>query len=150
MTKQSTQKNFSLLAQKINEANSIAIVGNGGNLAVASHAASDLTRYLGKFCFAPTAVHLTALGGDNPWHKEWIHTYATNADLIIGITTRINSPISNAIETLDHNKFLIAPKEHPTVDTLIINSETYHEFEVNVLWEFYMLFQECGAELKRI
>jgi hypothetical protein len=62
----------------------------------------------------------------------------------------MDSPISNAIESLNHNKFLIAPKEHPTVDTLIINSETYHEFEVNVLWEFYMLFQECGAELKRI
>jgi phosphoheptose isomerase len=75
MTKQSIQKNFSLLVQKIKEANSVAIVGNGGNLAVASHAASDLTRYLGKFCFAPTAVHLTALGGDNPWHKEWILQY---------------------------------------------------------------------------
>jgi phosphoheptose isomerase len=150
MTKQSTQKNFSLLSQKIKEANSIAIVGNGGNLAVAKHAASDLTRYLNKFCYAPECVHLTALGGDDSWHRKWIETYATHADLIIGITTRINSPISNALETLNHNKFLIAPKEHPNISTLTIEGETFHEFEVNVLWEFYMLFQECGAELMKI
>ena len=150
MTKQSTQKNFSLFSKKIKEANSIAIVGNGGNLAVAKHAASDLTRYLNKFCYAPECVHLTALGGDGGWHQKWIETYATHADLIIGITTRIDSPISNTLETLNHNKFLIAPKEHPNVHTLTIEGETFHEFEVNVLWQFYMLFQECGAELKKI
>jgi hypothetical protein len=149
-TKQSTQSNFSLLATKIKEANSIAIVGNGGNLAVAKHAASDLTRYLNKFCYAPECVHLTALGGDGGWHKKWIDTYATHADLIIGITARLDSPISNALENLDHNKFLIAPKEHQTIPTLTIQGETYHEFEVNVLWEFYMLFQECGATLLKL
>jgi phosphoheptose isomerase len=149
-TKESTQNNFLLLASKIKEANSVAIVGNGGNLAVAKHAASDLSRYLNKFCYAPECVHLTALGGDGGWHDKWISTYGTNADLIIGITTRLNSPISNALEKLDHNKFLIAPKEHPNVPTLTIKGETFHEFEVNTLWEFYMLFQECGAELLKI
>lgn len=63
-TKELPQKNFLLLASKIKEANSVAIVGNGGNLAVAKHAASDLSRYLNKFCYAPECVHLTALGGD--------------------------------------------------------------------------------------
>ncbi len=150
MTKQSTQKNFSLLANKIKSSNSISIIGNGGNLAVAKHAASDLTRYLNKFCYAPECVHLTALGGDDGWHQKWIHSYATHADLIIGITTRLDSPISNALESLNHNKFLIAPKEHSAIPTLVIEGETYHEFEVNVLWEFYMLFQECGAKLMKL
>ena len=149
-TKQSTRKNFSLLAQKIKEANTIAIIGNGGNLAVAKHAASDMTRHLNKFCYAPECVHLTALGGDTGWHKKWIDSYATHADLIIGITTRIDSPISNSLELLNHNKFLIAPKKHLTIETLIIDRETYHEFEVDVLWNFYMLFEECGAILPKI
>jgi len=154
---------FSNLVKQIQQANSIAIVGNGGNMAVAEHAASDLSRYLGKFCFAPTAVHLSAVGGDNGWHQKWIDYAALNADLIIGITTRINSPISNALEVLDStNRVLIAPEEHPNVPTLVIqkntchrldpttNSLTFHEFEVEVLWQFYMLFRECGAELKTI
>jgi len=27
---------------------------------------------------------------------------------------------------------------------------TFHEFEVEVLWQFYMLFHECGADLMTI
>lgn len=154
---------FSNLATQIQRANSIAIVGNGGNMAVAEHAASDLSRYLGKFCFAPTAVHLTALGGDEGWHQKWVDYAALSADLIIGITTRINSPISNALDVLDStNRFLIAPEKHPNIPTLVIqkhychcldlttNSLTFHEFEVEVLWQFYMLFRECGAKLQTI
>ena len=80
------------------DANRIAIIGNGGNLAIARHVASDLGRHLDKFCFAPEAVHLTALGGDGPWHHEWVKHYAKHADLIIGITTRINSPIAEALD----------------------------------------------------
>lgn len=148
---------------QVKQAKTIAIIGNGGNMAVAEHAASDMSRYLQKFCFSPTAVHLTALGGDAGWHQKWVDYAALNADLIIGITTRLNSPISNALESLENtNRFLIAPKEHPGIPTLVINknschrldpksnSLTFHEFEVEVLWQFYMIFSECGAVLKSI
>ena len=55
---------------KIYKAKTIALLGNGGNLAVAQHMASDIFRYTGKFCFAPDSVNTTALGGDGDWKKS--------------------------------------------------------------------------------
>ena len=46
------------------DAGKIALIGNGGNLAIAQHMASDIYRHTDKFCFAPDAINLTALGGD--------------------------------------------------------------------------------------
>jgi hypothetical protein len=69
------------LIDKVKRASSIAIIGNGGNLAIARHAASDVSRHLNKFCFAPECIHLTALGGDEGWHKKWVDQYGSNSDL---------------------------------------------------------------------
>ena len=133
----------------IRPAKSIAIIGNGGNLAIAKHAASDMTRHLGKFCFAPESVHMSALGGDSPWHTPWIEQYARNAQVMIGITTRIDSPIANALSNKP-NAILFAPKQHPTIETVVIDKKTFHEFEVETLWQFYMLMEECGSILATI
>jgi len=132
----------------VKQSSSIAIIGNGGNLAIARHAASDMSRHLNKFCFAPECVHLTALGGDNGWHKPWIEQYAKNADLIIGITTRKESPISESL--MFTNSFLFAPQKHHSLPTVIIPSKTFHEFEVKTLWQFYMLMEKCGATLPEL
>ena len=75
------------LIDSVKSAKSIAIIGNGGNLAIARHAASDMSRHLDKFCCAPEAVHLTALGGDSSWHDKWVDEYGSHAELLIGITT---------------------------------------------------------------
>lgn len=123
----------------------IAIIGNGGNLAIAQHAASDMTRHLGKRCFAPDGVHLTALGGDGGWHQEWIEKYACFADLIIGITTRVDSPIARG-----GCDIYVAPMQIPNVLTHVIPSEHYHEFECKALLSFYGMMEECGAHLPRI
>jgi len=151
--------------EHIKMSRAIAIVGNGGNLAIAQHAASDLSRYLGKFAFAPDAVHLTACGSDGDWHDKWIKYAVNQADFVIGITTRLDSPITKGLESLDvrhSHKLLVCPYQHPTLPTLVINKEntyirdnteedlTFHEFEVSVLWHFYMLFRQCGAKLKII
>ena len=90
MTKQSIVMFSSKVIKLITSAKSIAIIGNGGNLAIAKHAASDMSRHLGKFCFAPESVHMSALGGDSPWHTPWIEHYARNAQVMIGITTRLD------------------------------------------------------------
>ena len=139
----------SKVTKLIRPAKSIAIIGNGGNLAIAKHAASDMTRHLGKFCFAPESVHMSALGGDSPWHHPWIENYARNAQVMIGITTRIDSPIANALSNKP-NAILFAPKQHPTIETVVIDKKTFHEFEVETLWQFYMLMEECGAILPTI
>ena len=85
--------------EHIKMSRAIAIVGNGGNLAIAQHAASDLSRYLGKFAFAPDAVHLTACGSDGDWHDKWIKYAVNQADFVIGITTRLDSPITKGLES---------------------------------------------------
>lgn len=134
------------IADCIKSAKRIAIIGNGGNLAIASHGASDMTRHLNKHCFAPEAVHLTALGGDEGWHKKWIEDYACFADLIIGITTRVDSPIAKC--PLD---IAIAPMDIPNATyTHIIKEKTYHEFEVAALLSLYHMMEACGAELPEI
>lgn len=136
------------LIDKVKRSSSIAIIGNGGNLAIARHAASDMSRHLNKFCFAPECIHLTALGGDTGWHKKWVDQYGSNSDLIIGITTRIDSPIADAL--VGKNAFLFAPKQHKSIETILINKNTFHEFEVETLWQFYMLMEKCGAILPSI
>ena len=64
--------NLKTASELLNNAGRIAIIGNGGNLAIAQHAASDIYRHTGKFTFAPNAVELTALGGDGDWKFDWI------------------------------------------------------------------------------
>ena len=88
----------STIIDAVKRSSSIAVIGNGGNLAIAKHAASDMSRHLNKFCFAPECIHMSALGGDERWHEKWIDQYASGAaDLLIGITTRIDSPIAKAL-----------------------------------------------------
>ena len=148
MTRQSIVLISSTIIDNVKSAQSIAVSGNGGNLAIAKHAASDMTRHLNKFCFAPECIHMTALGGDDGWHKKWIDMYGSNADLLIGVTTRLDSPIAKALE--HKHAFIFAPKKHPRIPTIVINKETFHEFEVETLWNFYMLMEKCGAVLPSI
>ena len=79
-------KGLQLGASCLKKANRIALIGNGGNLAIAQHMASDIYRHTGKFCFAPDSVNTTALGGDGDWKKEWLDYAVKGADLIIGLS----------------------------------------------------------------
>ena len=139
----------STIIDAVKRSSSIAVIGNGGNLAIAKHAASDMSRHLNKFCFAPECIHMSALGGDERWHEKWIDQYASGAaDLLIGITTRIDSPIAKALE--NKHAVIFAPQKHSSVATVVIDKNTFHEFEVETLWQFYMLMEHCGAVLPSI
>ena len=122
------------------------MIGNGGNLAIAQHMASDIYRHTNKFCFAPDAINTTALGGDGDWKKNWLDYACTNADLIIGITCRINSPMVLALERVGVPVLLIAPEEHPVLDT-ITGCLYYHEFEINALSALYLIIAAGEQEL---
>ena len=136
---------------KLMKAGSVALIGNGGNLAIAQHMASDITRYTGKFCFAPDSVHLTAVGGDGDWKLSWMQ-YAKHADLIIGITCRKHSSTSDALMSMRHqcDTLLFAPEQHEVLDTVIIPARTYHEFETNVLWQLYVMLEHIGVVLPEL
>ena len=133
------------------KAGNIALIGNGGNLAIAQHMASDITRYTGKFCFAPDSVHLSAVGGDGDWKLSWMQ-YAKHADLIIGITCRKHSSTSDALMSIRHqcDTLLFAPQQHEVLDTIIVPAQTYHEFETNVLWQLYMMLEHIGVVLPKL
>ena len=130
---------------KFKNANRIALVGTGGNLAIAQHMASDIYRHTGKFCFAPDSVNLTALGGDGDWKESWLEYARTGADLIIAITCRVESPLTRNLE--NDNVILLSPKYHETISTIRVESVYYHEFECRALYAIYMLMQQTGYHL---
>tara|TARA_Y100000768_G_scaffold320996_1_gene256906 strand:- start:2539 stop:3009 length:471 start_codon:yes stop_codon:yes gene_type:complete len=138
---------------KLHKARSVALLGNGGNLAVAQHMASDIFRHTGKFCFAPDSINTTALADAKDWKVPWMQ-YAKHADLVIGITCRKHAGISDALMSLRQevvqgttDTLLIAPEQHEVLDTLVIPAKTYHEFECNSLWTIYMMMEHIGVEL---
>ena len=143
-------KGLQLGANCLKKANRIALIGNGGNLAIAQHMASDIYRHTNKFCFAPDAINTTALGGDGDWKKEWLDYAVINADLIIGITCRVNSPLVLALEKLDVEVLLLAPDQHEFLNTIVINSVYYHEFEINALSTIYLMMAAGGWELPKL
>jgi hypothetical protein len=136
---------------KLMKAGSVALIGNGGNLAIAQHMASDITRHTGKFCFAPDSVHTTAVGGDGDWKLSWMQ-YAKHADLIIGITCRKHSSTSDAVMSMRHqcDTLLFAPEQHEVLDTVIIPARYYHEFETNALWQIYLMMERIGVVLPKL
>ena len=131
-------------------AEKIALIGNGGNLAIAQHMASDIYRHTDKFCFAPESVSLTAIGGDHDWKEGWIDYAEHAADLIIAITCRVNSPMVKILEQITTKVMLIAPKKHEFLDTIVLDTTHYHQFEVNALWTIYMLMEYNGVELPKL
>ena len=133
------------IKSKFKNANRIALVGTGGNLAIAKHMASDIYRHTGKFCFAPDSINLTALGGDGDWKESWLEYARKGADLIIAITCRVESPLTRQLE--NDNVILFSPKYHETIPTIRVESIYYHEFECKALYAIYMLMQETGVSL---
>ena len=126
---------------------SIALIGNGGNLAIAQHMASDISRHTDKFCFAPDSVHTTALGGDGDWKKDWLEYACRSADLIIGITCRVDSPLAIELDKLSKDVILLCPLQHDTLETVVIKSTHYHLFEIKALATIYEMMEQLGVVL---
>ena len=137
------------ILSKFKDANRIALIGTGGNLAIAQHMASDIYRHTGKFCFAPDAINLTAIGGDGDCKENWLDYARKGADLIIGITCRVESPLTRLLEH-EENVILLSPIYHETIPTIRVESEYYHQFEVRALYTIYMLMERNGVKLPKL
>jgi phosphoheptose isomerase len=144
--------NIEQAAKMFDKASKIALIGNGGNLAVAQHMASDIYRHTDKFCFAPDSVSITAFDVDGGWHQKWVDYACQTADLIIGISCRTKSSLVSALEDVEYGMpvILIAPQKHKMIETIVLDVETYHEFEVNALWTMYMLMEYNGIVLPKL
>jgi len=141
-------------ARMLSRAKTVAIIGNGGNLAIAQHAASDINRHTGKLCLAPDSVHMSALAGDDEWKGNWLAYAVQHCEMILGISARSKSPMITEIEEFAFSipTTVIAPKKIQSnyIDTIVIPSKTYHEFEVNALWTIYMMMEYNGVELPEL
>jgi len=141
-------------AWMLSQASRIALIGNGGNLAIAQHMASDINRHMDKYCFAPDSIHLTAIAGDSDWKQSWLEYAAPHCDLFIVITCRTNSPQVEYVK--EYAPFMpvlvLAPErvEDNNIDTIVIDVDTYHEFEVNALWTIYRLMEYNGVVLPKL
>ena len=140
----------SAILDQFQSARRIALVGTGGNLSICQHMASDIYRHTGKFCFAPDSVNQTALGGDSDWREPWIQYARTTADLVIGVSSRLQSPLMRVLSQQPANTVLFAPRTHLTLPTVVIPSRTYHEFECRALWALYMLMEQTGYKLPEL
>ena len=155
--------NWIKLQEDFDKSDLIYVIGNGGNLAVADHAAIDISRLSSKSAAAPGSGILASsiineVGFDN-WLKTWLEFTFKNKDkynnaMVIGITTSSKSTnVFNALDWADSMGMktgIIAGLESSqlpkNVNTVILDVDHYHTAEVLTLLMFYQLIEASGAE----
>lgn len=138
------QPSFTTMVERVKNSRTTLFIGNGGNMAVANHMASDISRYLKKSTLVPDVIHLTALGGDNQWVKPYVtHTLESNPniDLIIGITSRTTSPIYTTLRDLEVPSSILLMAEPNHSDDIHVPVEHLHLFETACLLALYSIVQ---------
>ena len=155
------------LQDKFNECNEIFVLGHGGNLAVADHAAVDITRLSNgkKNAMAPgSAIVNTSLINDTNWDQwmvSWLEARTRNRTksqlkktLVWGISSSGKSrDIIKALQWAEQNNLQIAcTTSYPLIDKVpnltevILGADYYHTAEVLTLLLSYQLTHGSGAE----
>ena len=140
----------------------IMIVGNGGNLAVADHAAIDVARLTNKSAFAPGSGILASSLIHETSHDEWVKNWVAismrgikdelfSETLLIGISSSgISNNIKKALDFAKNQGIKTAlitgkkPAENISCNTIILNVNEYHTGEVLTLMLFYQLIHGAG------
>lgn len=150
------------LQQDFNSCDRILIVGNGGNLAVADHAAIDIARLTNKSASAPGSGILASSLINDISHDDWVRKWvdislrglikeSLQKTLIIGISSAGNS--KNICLALDYaldkglKSALICasqPKIQGKYNKISLNLNEYHTGEVLTLLLFYQLIHGAG------
>ena len=155
------------LQEKFNECNEIFVLGHGGNLAIADHAAVDITRLSNgkKNAVAPgSAIVNTSLINDTNWDQwmvSWLEARTRNRTksqlkktLVWGISSSGKSrDIIKALQWAEQNGLQIAcTTSYPLIDKVpnltevILGADYYHTAEVLTLLLSYQLTHGSGAE----
>ena len=157
-----SNENWGQLQNDFNNSDLIYVIGNGGNLAVADHAAIDISRLSEKSAAAPGSGILASsiineVGFDN-WLKTWLEFTFKNKKsydnaMVIGITT--SSKSTNVFRALNWAKErgmktgILAGQFNPqlpdNINTVVLDVDHYHTAEVLTLLLFYQLIEESGA-----
>ena len=140
----------------------IMIVGNGGNLAVADHAAIDVARLTNKAAFAPGSGILASSLIHETSHDEWVKNWVAismrgikeerfSETLLIGISSSgISNNIKKALDFAKVQKIRTAlitgksPSKKIESNTIVLGVNEYHTCEVLTLMLFYQLIHGAG------
>jgi len=148
------------LQKSFNESEEIYLIGNGGNMAVASHGASDITRLTNKRAYSLDSQNfLTSVANDFSYETmfvKWLENYAShnsNRSLLIGLSGSGNSKnILKAIDwanrrynfscTLISGQKSIALED--SVNEVCFDTKFFHTAEILSLMIVYELIHGSG------
>jgi hypothetical protein len=156
-------KNWKKIESLFAKAQNIFMFGNGGNLAIADHAAIDVSRLTDKNCIAPgSGIVATSIIGDKDaesWFKTWLEYRLRGLDtskcMVISFSCSTSGTSSNAsVKALTHAAdlgipvALISAQPKPDLDERIIlvsqNVSLYHTSEIMSLALTYQLTHSAG------
>ena len=153
------------LQKKFNNCNDIYVLGHGGNLAIADHAAVDITRLSNgtKNAICPgSAIVATSLINDSnfeQWMVSWLLQRTStktksqmNKSLVVGISSSGNSvDIIKALQWANDNNMKIAMISSKDINIqiknltkILLGAEYYHTAEVLTLLLTYELTHGSG------
>jgi len=153
------------LQQKYNGCNEIYVLGHGGNMAIADHAAVDMTRLSNgtknAICPASGVVATSYINDTNfeQWMVNWLTARTTNRtvsqmkkSLVLGISSSGNSvDILKALQWAETNGMQIAmitskdiPMKIDHLTKVILGADYYHTAEVLTLLLTYQLTHGSG------
>ena len=142
------------LQRKFNSSNDIYVLGHGGNLAVADHAAVDITRLSNgtKNAMCPgSGIVATSLINDSSfeqWMVQWLASRTSTRNktqmrrsLVLGVSSSGSSTdVIKALQWANDQGMSIAvissvelPLEIPNLTQVILGAEYYHTAEVLTL-----------------
>ena len=147
------------LQKQINEAEIIYMIGNGGNMAVASHGAADATRLTNKkvHCL-DSQSHLTSIANDHGYEnifERWLEAYADldKKTLVLGYSGSGNSAnVLGALRWADDQGFdttiitgvKSARLDRDTINEICFDNIFFHSHEILSVMSFYELIHGAG------
>lgn len=147
------------LLSGIRDADTVYVIGNGGNMAIASHAAADISRLTDKrvWCLDSQSL-LTSIANDHGYEnifKNWLELYTkpNEKSMLIGFSGSGNS--KNVVSALNwanarHNwsTALISGSKSNCLDESIpeinFNNDYFHQHEILSVMCFYEIVYNLG------
>lgn len=156
---------FKRVQHDFNNSDNVYIIGNGGNMAVASHGAADCTRLTDKKVYCLDSMsYLTSVANDYKWENifiKWLETYSylNSKSMVIGLSGSGNSKnvvsaLSWANDRYNFSTALISGQNSVCLDSnineLCFNVNYFHTIEILSLMAFYELIHGSGNECPTI
>ena len=152
-------ENWKSLIEKFKKAEHIYVIGNGGNWAVATHAAVDLARLTNKKVFSlDSTCYVTSIANDAGYENvfaKWLDLYADKKKKSLLISFSATGTSKNIVNAINWSKkkknfdnFLLTAqhKKNKNYNTKVINLglKYFHSAELLVFMLFYEMVYQIG------